>query len=57
MTKEDLEFIELCYYRTKVLNDKIKFLDIKKIAIELSEKQNRTFEYVYSFLIEPSHLN
>ena len=53
MDKEDIDFYILCFYRTRVLNDEIKFLEIKNIAIKLAEEQERTFEYVYNFLTKP----
>ena len=53
MDKEDTDFWILCFYRTRVLNDEIKFLDIKNIAIDLAEQQDRTFEYIYNFLTKP----
>ena len=56
MKKEDIDFHILCHFRTKVLNDEIRFLDIKKVAIKLAEEQNETFEYIYNFLTQPSKI-
>ena len=56
MEKEHIDLFILCHFRTKILNDEIRFLDIKKIAIKLAKEQNDTFENIYNFLTNPSNI-